>query len=411
MSRSAVRTRDPSRVIDVESQHPRIPLSMVGGKQAGGSTSGASASGAAMNRGAGDCVPAKVHPSSHACPCLHLPSSLLEADAAHYASVADLTAAEAERRNGTDTGARFILTGYRTNHSVFDCFRSVFALHNETFNIWTHLAGFLYWSWVFSTLDTQPWFQGIDELSQAVTKVGYGICLLMPLSSATYHTFSDAQSCCCFRAGPSSDKWSVANVFLRMDLFGIYSLFYARSLMEGYLALYCYRQGWIAFQMVSLIVFAVLAPVGLWTTKLWPLVPSFILVHVPILVIVCTTQWWSSPGLTLHVLFSLAGTGCFVVAFAVYRRRWPESRWPGQFDIVGASHQIWHIFTFLGPELIMIGMRYHFAHLRDQPCFAKETSGGFFRGEGMLHELGAGGEAVHLTSASGAPVSGLHDGP
>ena len=355
MSRSTVHARDPSLLADMESQ-PHA------GKQ---------------NSEGQDCVPRKVHPSSHACPCLHLPPSLLEADPAHYALVSDLTAAEAERRNGSDAGARFILTGYRTKHSVLDCVRSVFALHNETLNIWTHLAGFIYWLWVFSTLESQHWFQEIDDLSKAITKVGYGICLLMPLSSSIYHTFSDAQSCCRFRAGPSSEKWSVANVFLRMDLFGIYALFYARSLMEGYLALYCNRQGWIAFQMVSLLVFAVLAPVGLWTTKLWPLVPSFILVHVPILVIVLTTQWWLSWGLTLHVLFSIAGTGCFALAFAIYRRRWPESRWPGQFDIIGASHQIWHVLTFLGPELIMIGMRYHFAHLRSNRVLLRSPVGDF----------------------------------
>ena len=386
MSRSTVRTRDSSLAVDVESQHRDDRLGDSNGER--GAVAGFVKPMSIQNMqtphdlmsGDGDCVPAKVHPSPHACPCLHLPRSILEADANHYAGVADLTAAEAERRSPDRTN--YIFTGYRTNHTICDCIRSIFALHNETLNIWTHLAGFTYWLWVFTTLDSQPWFQGIDELSQAITRVGYGICLLMPLSSAVYHTFNDAQTCCCFHAGPSSDRWSVANMFLRMDLFGIYALFYARSLMEGYLALFCNRQGWIAFQMVSILVFAVLAPVGLWTTKMWPLVPSFILVHIPILVIVFGSKWWTSPGLTLHVLFSVAGTGCFVLAFTVYRRRWPESRWPGKFDIFGASHQIWHVFTFLGPELIMIGMRYHFAHLRDQPCFAH--SEGFFNGAGML---------------------------
>ena len=278
-----------------------------------------------------------------------------------YTDLSDLTHAESQRR----TPNAFILTGYRTEHTVFGSFKSIFSIHNETLNIWTHLLAFLYWSYVYSTLEQRQWYQNVDELSQAITKVGYGICLLMPLSSATYHTFCDAQTCCCFHAGPAKDAWSVANVFLRLDLFGIYALFYARSLMEGYLAMYCNRSNWILFQMCSLLTFAVLAPIGLWTTKLWPMVPSFILVHVPIGVIVLTQPWWTDSALFLHVIFSLLGTVCFVVAFGIYRNRWPESKWPGKFDIIGQSHQLWHILTWLGPELIMIGMRYHFERLSD----------------------------------------------
>ena len=281
-----------------------------------------------------------------------------------YTNLTDLTTAENLRRNPS----QFILTGYRTEHTIFDCIKSIFSIHNETLNIWTHLLAFWYWSYVYSTLEDREWYQNVDELSQAITKVGYGICLLMPLSSATYHTFSDAQTCCCFHAGPAKDAWSVANVFLRLDLFGIYALFYARSLMEGYLAMYCHRSQWILYQMCSLLTFAILAPIGLWTTKLWPMVPSFILVHVPILVIIFTQPWWSDSALFLHVLFSLLGTLCFVVAFFIYKKRWPESSYPGKFDIIGQSHQFWHILTWLGPELIMIGMRYHFEHLPGKLC-------------------------------------------
>jgi Haemolysin-III related len=33
----------------------------------------------------------------------------------------------------------FILNGYRIHHTAKDCFFSIFKLHNETLNIWTHL--------------------------------------------------------------------------------------------------------------------------------------------------------------------------------------------------------------------------------------------------------------------------------
>ena len=35
----------------------------------------------------------------------------------------------------------YIITGYRANWSVRDTLRSLFLLHNETGNVWTHLLG------------------------------------------------------------------------------------------------------------------------------------------------------------------------------------------------------------------------------------------------------------------------------
>ena len=37
-----------------------------------------------------------------------------------------------------------IHTGYRCQISLPDCWLSIFAIHNETVNIWTHLLGFLF---------------------------------------------------------------------------------------------------------------------------------------------------------------------------------------------------------------------------------------------------------------------------
>ena len=36
----------------------------------------------------------------------------------------------------------FIFHGYRIHHSMRDCFKSLFTLHNETLNIWSHLIPF-----------------------------------------------------------------------------------------------------------------------------------------------------------------------------------------------------------------------------------------------------------------------------
>ena len=37
----------------------------------------------------------------------------------------------------------FIVNGYRIHHTAKDCFISMFTLHNETMNIWTHFMPFI----------------------------------------------------------------------------------------------------------------------------------------------------------------------------------------------------------------------------------------------------------------------------
>ena len=37
----------------------------------------------------------------------------------------------------------FILTSYRANQDLAECFMSLFRLHNETLNVWLHLIGAL----------------------------------------------------------------------------------------------------------------------------------------------------------------------------------------------------------------------------------------------------------------------------
>ncbi len=43
----------------------------------------------------------------------------------------------------------FIIHGYRIHHSLSQCLKSIFAMHNETLNIWTHLIPFFIFLGVF----------------------------------------------------------------------------------------------------------------------------------------------------------------------------------------------------------------------------------------------------------------------
>ena len=42
-----------------------------------------------------------------------------------------------------------LITGYRNRLNFLDCMRSLFLLHNETINIWSHLLGFAFFAGLF----------------------------------------------------------------------------------------------------------------------------------------------------------------------------------------------------------------------------------------------------------------------
>lgn len=37
--------------------------------------------------------------------------------------------------------------------------------------------------------------------------------------------------------------------------------------------------------------------------------------------------------------------GMYLSGVAIYASQFPESMWPGRFDFIGHSHQLWHIFV------------------------------------------------------------------
>lgn len=43
---------------------------------------------------------------------------------------------------------QYVLSGYRFYRNTKDCLKSMFKLHNETMNIWSHLLGFFFFSYL-----------------------------------------------------------------------------------------------------------------------------------------------------------------------------------------------------------------------------------------------------------------------
>ena len=52
----------------------------------------------------------------------------------------------------------------------------------------------------------------------------------------------------------------------------------------------------------------------------------------------------------------------YIIGAGLYAFRFPESEWPGKFDKIGSSHQIFHVFVVLAAASHLRGLLVAFDH-------------------------------------------------
>mmetsp|Transcript_66134 Transcript_66134/g.213847 ORF Transcript_66134/g.213847 Transcript_66134/m.213847 type:complete len:128 (-) Transcript_66134:38-421(-) len=58
--------------------------------------------------------------------------------------------------------------------------------------------------------------------------------------------------------------------------------------------------------------------------------------------------WISDPmNVAVALPYLMAMFVCYGFGACFYIAKWPERRWPGRFDLIGHSHQVWHVFVLL----------------------------------------------------------------
>jgi hypothetical protein len=86
----------------------------------------------------------------------------------------------------------YIHTGYRLHHPVAACLASMFQLHNETLNIWSHLAAFMVWVPLAWEAARGHEFDALSASSKVVATAVLVLGSLLPLCSAVAHTLHPA---------------------------------------------------------------------------------------------------------------------------------------------------------------------------------------------------------------------------
>ena len=241
----------------------------------------------------------------------------------------------------------FIRCGYRSGFTYRQSYLSLFHIHNETVNVWTHLLGFLLCIFLIVYTWTSP------EFSHLTIEDKFILCMFLGLHCYTL-IFSSLLHLHICVSEDAQHFWSC------LDHSGISASIGGGSIALMYLLLHCHgamRAVWIGLLVLGNCA-GVIGPLfPTWRTPRFRVYRSMIYVcsgaaiFCPIIYYIAH-EGTSKLPLDLNENFAL-GYG-FLMAFQyvlgafIYASRIPERFWPGKFDYIFQSHNIWHVLVVSG---------------------------------------------------------------
>ncbi|XP_050403763.1 membrane progestin receptor alpha-B [Patella vulgata] len=238
----------------------------------------------------------------------------------------------------------YIRSGFRVMNQPWSYYLlSLFNWHNETLNVWTHLVSFVViWNYTDHLGETFD----LKGSSAGAVILGYSIgALLLTLLSSVAHLFHAKSlkhhylffaldyigvSLYCFGCGilthyvfsPSETFLVLRNTYIPVHFFLCFNSFLSCTVAKLY-----FHGNKRKMIMVS----------GCFAHTLWLLIPIFARYYYCIVDTSCSV-------LSLNHLVAMYI--CLMATSVAYVAHQPEKSNPGAFDIIGHSHQIFHIFVF-----------------------------------------------------------------
>ncbi|PVH67396.1 hemolysin-III family protein [Cadophora sp. DSE1049] len=246
---------------------------------------------------------------------------------------------------------QWILHRYRPiSGSAHASFYSWSYIHNESINIYSHLIPailFLLGEWYIQQYLTRRYsgITGADLTAFAIFMLAAVTSLSL---SATYHTLANHSQ-------------RVEHFCLRLDMLGV-TIFILGDLVLGiYIVFWCEPWPRIIYWSIiavfgTLTIFMTMHP-KLQGTK-YRIFRASIFVAIGLLGIVPLVHGLNVFGISRMVRkafpYTLVKAGCLLSGTLFYATRFPESRYPGKFDLWG-SHAIFHILVVCAAVVQLIG--------------------------------------------------------
>ncbi|KAL2607404.1 hypothetical protein R1flu_025977 [Riccia fluitans] len=262
----------------------------------------------------------------------------------------------------------FIFKHYRSDWPLREALGSIFTIHNETLNIWTHLVGFFVFMGltIYTAMKLPPvgeipsmihqlrWHSVTDELTNMVAPQPQKAISRWPffvfLSGAMFCLLS---SSVCHLLYCHSEL--MARFLLKLDYIGIAYLIAASFYPPVYYTFLCnpllrntYLTGITCLGLVTVAVslmprfqthryrpFRAILFASMGISGIVPCVHKLLL-H------------WGEPAAETTFYLEVTMGGLYGLGAVIYATRIPERWKPGHFDIAGHSHQLFHILVVAG---------------------------------------------------------------
>ena len=233
-------------------------------------------------------------------------------------------------------------------NSFRGCFKSMFRMHTETWNIWTHFLGFIFFVvlclgiYVYGDYITFL-FEDIEVYQLPVTEQAMLFCFFLAamicLSCSTmFHLFSNHSQ-------------GVYRIFSSLDYSGIAILITGSSIPAYYYGFYCSIIAQYTHMSIAFALCVVCVLVSLWkkfaTPNYRPLrFATFVLFglygFIPV-THVALTEGVEKQHIIQAGTGVLTMAGVYILGATIYVLRFPERFFPGKFNTWASSHQIFHI--------------------------------------------------------------------
>ncbi|ESN92092.1 hypothetical protein HELRODRAFT_89896 [Helobdella robusta] len=234
----------------------------------------------------------------------------------------------------------FLIKGHRAPmHSYWRCFKSIFRVHTETGNIWTHLLGFIAFMSVAIYFVTRPSTE-IQLQEKAVFSAfffGANTCLFFSWMFHTVYCHSE----------------QVGKFFNKLDYCGISMLTMGSFVPWLYYSFYCAPLPRTIYMVAIFVLGTTCIVVSMWdkfaTAKFRP-VRAGVFIALGLSGVIPAMHFVIKYGLWEGVYNAALGwlvlmAFLYIGGAVIYAVRIPERFWPGRFDIWCQSHQIFHLFV------------------------------------------------------------------
>ncbi|XP_075680183.1 adiponectin receptor protein-like [Dermatophagoides pteronyssinus] len=243
----------------------------------------------------------------------------------------------------------YLHTGHRPPLPTFwECIKSIFRLHTETGNIWTHGIGALLFVglFIYEFVTISAHKTAVDRLMLTIYFSGIITCLIF---SCMFHTFS------CY-ASPK-----VIKIFSKLDYCGISIQIIGSMTPALYYGFYEDLNMFKLYISFGVVLCILSIAVSLWDKFGEPRYRGFramVFLCFGLSNVIPGIHWYiilDSHLLTAYYLFILQGA-LYVIGSLLYANRIPERLFPGRCDYMFQSHQIFHILVVLAAFVHLNGI-------------------------------------------------------